>query len=167
MKGLENSNLISQLCKISGTGQSCRARADNSNLHAVGLLRLFRNNAVFSGPVCHKALQLTNGDCLSLDAADTFSLTLALLWADTSAHSRKGAGLSDGLSCLLKLAVLYLRNKLWNIDGYRTSLDTFCILTVDAAGSFCLGFFLIISHTNFFKIGCSDLWLLLSYWYFL
>lgn len=48
-------------------------------------------------------------------------------------------------------------NECRNIDSYRTSLNTFSILTVDTTACFFHCFFLIISVTYFFKICCTYL----------
>ena len=54
-----------------------------------------------------------------------------------------------------------------DIDGYRTSLHTFCIFTVDASGSFFHCFVCIISKATLIKVGCSYFWILFSYRNFL
>ena len=96
MKGLKNSYLIAHLCQVSGAGQARRTGTNYGNSDAVGFLWLCRNNTVFSGPVSHKALQLSDGNRLALDTADTFSLALAFLRADAAADGGKGTGLCDG-----------------------------------------------------------------------
>ena len=107
MERLKNGHLISHLGQVSCTGKPCRAGTDDSHLHAVGLIRLCRYKSMLPGPVSHKTLQLSDGNRLSLDAADTFSFTLALLGAHTSAHSWKGAGLCYGIGCILEFSFLY------------------------------------------------------------
>ena len=63
------------------------------------------------------------------------------------------------LICFFKVSFFYFMDKCRDIDGYRTALHTFCIFTVEAAGSFFHCFFFIISKTYFIKIGCSYLWM--------
>ena len=167
MKGFKNSYFISHLCKVACAGKSCRAGTDYSNLDAVGFLWLSRYESIFPGPVCHETLQLSDGNRLAFDAADTFAFALALLRAYPSAYCGKGAGFCYGICCILKFSFFYFCNELWYIDGNRASLDTFCILTVNAAGSFFLGFFLVISQTYFLKIRCPLLWVLFPYGYLL
>ena len=108
MKCLKNRYLITHLCQIARTCQTGRAGTDDSYLDTVGLFRLCGNDAVFSGPVRYKTRQLSDGNRLPLDAADTFSLALALLRTYTAADSGKGAGLSNGSGCIRKFALFYL-----------------------------------------------------------
>ena len=74
MKCLKDRYLISKFREITCTGKTGRTRTDDSDLDAVCLLRLLRNNTVLSGPVSYETLELTDGDSLALDAADTLAL---------------------------------------------------------------------------------------------
>ena len=130
VKGLENLYFISKLGQIACTGKSCRAGTNDSDSLAVLLLSCLRNKAVLSCPVSNKTLQLSDGNRLSLDSSDTFSLTLALLRTNAAADSRKCGRLGDNLCRLLNISFFYLLNKGRNIDGYRTSLDALCVLAV-------------------------------------
>ena len=58
-------------------------------------------------------------------------------------------------------------NKCWDIDRYRTALNTSCILTVKASCCLFHSFFLVISKTYFIKILISYVRSLLSDWHFL
>ena len=78
----------------------------------------------------------------AFDTADTFSFTLALLRAYTAADCWKCTGLRNDLICFFKVSFFYFMYECRDIDGYRTSLHTFCIFTVDAARSFFHCFFL-------------------------
>ena len=106
MKSLEDGYIITQFCQIAGTGQSGRTGTDDSYLLAVFLCRSSRFDAVLSGPVSYETLQFTDGNSFALDAADTFTLTLALLRADTAADSGKCAGLGDDAGKLLRSFLL-------------------------------------------------------------
>ena len=167
MKGFKNGYFVSHLCEVARAGKSCRAGTDYSYLDAVGFLRLSRYESVFPGPVRHETLQFSDGDRLAFDAADTFAFALALLRAYTSAYCWQGAGFCYGICRILKFSFFYFCNELWNVDGNRASLDTFGILTVNAAGSFFLCLFLVISQTYFLKIRCPLLWVLFPYGYLL
>ena len=89
MQRLKNGHVIAQFCQITGAGKSCRTGTDDSHLMTVQLLCLLRLDAMLSRPVCYKTLQLTDRNCLTLDAADTLSFTLVLLRTYTSADCRK------------------------------------------------------------------------------
>ena len=95
MKSLEDGYIVTHFCQIAGTGQSGRTRTDDGYLLAVFLSRSSRFDTVLAGPVSYETLQFTDGNSLSFDTADTFTLTLALLGADTAADSGKCAGLGD------------------------------------------------------------------------
>ena len=90
MKSFKNSNLITHFCKITRTGKACRAGSYNGNFFPFFLFCAFRLNVIFCCPVGYKTFQLTDGDRLSLNSPDTFSLTLAFLRAYTAAHRGKG-----------------------------------------------------------------------------
>ena len=76
MKCLKDRYLVSKFRKITCTGKTGRTGTDDSDLDAVCLLRLLRNDTVLSGPVSYETLELTDGDSLALDAADTLALAL-------------------------------------------------------------------------------------------
>ncbi len=141
---LENRHVIAHLRQIPGTGQSCGSGTDDRDLSSVCVLCLMRLDPVRSRPVRHKALELPDGDGLSLDAADTFALALALLL------------------CLLEIALFHLQDKSRNIDGHRAALHTLRIFTVQTAGSFRHRLFFIISKTYFLKIRRTNRRLLLA-----
>ena len=107
MKCLENGYFVAQLCKVTCTGQTGRTRTENSYLDAVSSLWLSWYNTILSGPVCYKTLQLTDRNRITLKTTDTFSFTLAFLWADTSADCRQCTGFSNGCCCVFKLTFLY------------------------------------------------------------
>ena len=167
MKRFKDSHIVTQLCKVTGTGKSRRARTDHGYFLSVFLCSRSWFHAILSCPVSHKTFQLTDGNCFTLDTTDTFSFTLAFLWANTSTDSRKCRRFGNHFVCFFKVSFFYFMNKTRNINAYRTSLYTFCILTVQTSGSFFHCLFFIISQTYFVKIGCSDLWILFSYRNFL
>ena len=164
MKGLEDGNLVAKLCQITCTGQTCRTGTDDGNLLAIGGLWLLRNITMLSGIVGNETLQLSDGNRIALDATDTLALALCLLRTYTTANSRKCGGLCDDISSLCDLAFLYRMYKCRNINGYWTSLNTLCILTVDTAGCLLHSLFHVISKTDFIKIGCTNLRILFSDW---
>ena len=130
MKGLKNRDLITELCQVPGAGQAAGAGADHRHLFPVRLLRRLRHKAMLSGPVGHKTLQLSDGNRLSLDAADALPLTLRLLRADTAAYRRQSRRLRYHAGSLLNLSLLYLFDKRRDIDCHRAACDTFGILTI-------------------------------------
>ena len=93
VKSLKDGYIVTHFCQIAGTGQSGRTRTDDGYLLAVFLSRSIRFDTVLACPVSYETLQFTDGNRFSFDTADTFTLTLALLGADTSADSGKCAGL--------------------------------------------------------------------------
>jgi hypothetical protein len=72
MKSLEDIYLIAKLCQIASTSQARRATTYNSHTVAIRLyfeaLNLCR---VLQGPITNEALELTDGNSLTLDAEDT------------------------------------------------------------------------------------------------
>ena len=130
MKCLKDRYLISKFREITCTGKTGRTGTDDSDLDAVCLLRLLRNNTVLSRPVSYETLELTDGDSLALDAADTLALTLALLRADTTADCRKCGGLADDLCGLCVVSFFYFFYECRDIDLNRTSLYTSRVFAV-------------------------------------
>ena len=128
MKCLEDSNVVTQLCQIACAGQTSRAGTDNGNLLAVFLLRCLRNKTVFSGPVSHETLQLTDGDRLTLNSANAFAFALALLRAHTATYCRKCGRLSDDIGCSLKVSGLDFFDEARDINGDRAAAHTLCII---------------------------------------
>ncbi len=167
MQCLEDCNIIPHLRQITGTGQAGGAGTDHRYFLILLLFRTFRPDTVLSCPVSHETLQLADRNRLSLNAADTLTLTLALLRADTAAYSRKGRSLADDLIGCFDIAFLDLLNKSWNINRNRTSLDTLRILTINTTGGLPHCLFFIISQTYFFKICRTYLRILFTDRYFL
>ena len=167
MKSLENGYIIAKLCQISRTGKTCGAGTNNRNLLAVLLCGSLRLNALLSGPVSYKTLQLADGHRLALNAADAASLALAFLGTYAAADSRQSGGLADNLVSGLKVAFLYLFDKIGNMYLYGTSFHTFCIFTIDAALGFLHSLILIVAETYLVKICGTDFGVLLSNRYFL
>ena len=126
----KNGDIVALLGKVTRAGETAGAGTDDSYLFAVLLCCRCGFDTVFSCPVCNETLQFTDGDGIPLETADTFSFTLALLWADTSADCRKCGRLTDNVICLLKVSFLYLCDKCRDIDRYRTALHTLRIFTV-------------------------------------
>lgn len=93
MKSLEDRYLVAEFCEIACTGKTGRTGTDDSDLDAVCLLRLLRNNTVLSRPVSYETLELADGDSLALDAADT----LALDWLSCGQTRPQTAGSAEDL----------------------------------------------------------------------
>jgi len=167
MERFEYCHVIPHLCKITCTGQTRRTRADDSNLVPILLFCSYRLNIMLQSVIRNKSLQFTNRNRLSFDTTDTFSLTLCLLRTDTSTDCRKRGRQTDGLICALEISFFYLFDECRNIDRYRTSLNTLCILTINAACRFFHCFFCIISKTYFFKVCRSFFRILFPNRYFL
>ena len=163
MQCLKDRYVISHLCEISRTGKACRAGTDHCNLFSLLLRSALGLNAIFSRPVSHKTLQLTDGNGITLDAADTLSFALALLRAHTSADCGKCACLADDLISLFNIAFLYFMNECRDVDRNGTTLDTLCILTIDTSGSLALRLFHVIAKTNLFEVCCPHLCILFPY----
>ena len=130
MKSFKNRHIIAKLCQVACTGKTCRAGTDNGNLLALLLSRCFRYESMLSGPVSNETLQLSDGNCLSLDAADTLSFTLTLLRADTAADCRKSRGLRNRVGCANVIFLFYLADKCRNINFYGTSVYTAGVFAV-------------------------------------
>ena len=130
MKCLEDRYFIAKFREIACTGKSGRAGTDDSDLDAVCLLRLFRNDPVLSGPVGNKTLKFTDGNSLALDAADALAFTLALLRAHTAADSRECGRFSDHLCSLSIVSFFYFFYKCRNIDLDRASLNASRVFAV-------------------------------------
>ena len=96
----------------------------------VGLLCADRFDIMFQRIICNETLQLTDGDRLALDSADTLAFTLALLRAHTAADRRKRRGFCDYLCSLLVVAFLNLLDKARNVDGNGTSAHALRILAL-------------------------------------
>ena len=133
---------------------------------AVHSLSTFWFDIVLKCIISNETLQFSDRNRLTFDSTDTFSLTLGFLRANTSTDSRKCTGFTNDLVSFFNVSFFYLMDKCRNVDGYRTTLDTFCILTVKASCSLFHCFFFVITETNFFKVCCTYFWILLSYRYF-
>ena len=160
MKRLKNGHIIAHFGEISRAGKTCRSGTDYGYLFTLLFRSAFRLNAVFSGPVSHIALQLSNGNGLSLDASDALSFALALLRADAAADGRQGRRSADHLIGGLHISFFHLLNKAGNVDGYRTALYALCVFAVNASGSLFHRFFFIISQADLLKVGRSYLCIL-------
>ena len=88
MESFKNRYIITKFSKVSRTGKPGRACTDYGYLLSVRLSCLSRLEAMFSCPVRYKTLQLSDGNRLSLDTADTNAFTLCLLRTYSSANSR-------------------------------------------------------------------------------
>ncbi len=86
---LEDRDIISELRKIPGAGETRRTRTDHCDFPAIFLLCRLRLDAVLSRPVCNETLQLADRDRIPLDPPDTLALALALLRAYTPTYSRE------------------------------------------------------------------------------
>ena len=166
MQCFKDSYIVTKFCQISCTGKSGRTGTDDCNFMTILCLCTLRLNIMLQSVIRNKSLKLSDRNCFTFNTTDTFSLTLGLLWADTSTDSRKGTGLTDHLISLFDISCFYLLNKCRDIDGYRTSLDTSCILTVQTSRCLFHCLFFIVSKTYFFKVGSTYLWFLFSYRYF-
>ncbi len=162
MERLKYCHLIAKLSQIAGTGKPRGAGADDSYLVAIGLIRLCRLDIMLKRIVRNKTLQLSDGNRVALDAADTFALALGFLRTDTPADCRQRGGLADHLVRLLDIALFYLGNKTRDIDGDRTAGDALCILTVNAARSLFHSLFFIVAVADLLEISRSFLRVLLS-----
>ena len=89
MKSLEYSYIVSCLCKITCTGKSGRTGTDDCNFMSVLNLCACRFDIMLQSIVRNESLQFTDGNSLAFFTADTLSLTLGFLWADTATDSRK------------------------------------------------------------------------------
>ena len=159
---LKNRYIISKLCQITGTGQTCRAGTDHSNLLALLLCSRLRLDTLLSCSISHITLQLTDGNGISLDTTNTLGLTLALLWTYPATDSRKCGIFADHLICTGYIVLSHFLNESRNINIYRASLNTTWILTLQTACCLCHCLFFIISQTNLIEVCGTYLWILLS-----
>ena len=142
---LKNSNIIAKFCQITGTGKSCRTGADHCDLVTILFASSLWLDAIFSCPVSRETLQFSDGNGFALDSTDTLAFTLALLWADTSTNGWKCRRLADHFICLFDVAIFYSCDEIRDLNGNRASLDTLCILAVQATGCFFHSLFFIVS----------------------
>ena len=166
MQSFEYRYIITHLRKIAGACKTGRAGTDHGNLAAVFRLCTHRFDVVLKRVIRHEPLQFSDGDRLALDAPDAFALALGLLRTDTAADRRKRAGFSDHLIGLFNVSFFYFMDKCRDIDGYRTSLDAFCILAVEASFRLFHCLFFVVTEADFIKICRTDLRILLPYRYF-
>ena len=167
VESFENLHLIAELCQIARTGQSRRTCPDDGDTLSVLFFRAFRTDSHLARGVGDIALQLADGNRLTFDAADTFSLALGFLRADTAADSGKGTGLADHGISARNIGFLHLRDESGDIDADRAALYTHRIFAVQTSGSFRFRFFFIVTETDFFEIRRADLRILLAHRYLL
>ena len=163
MKRFKDGHVIAHFRQIPGAGKACGAGTDHGYLLSLLFCGSFRPDPVFSRPVRHIALQLADGNGLSLNASDAFSLALAFLRADAAADRRQRGGSADHLIRGLHIPFLHLLDKAGNIDGYRAALHALGVFAVDAAGSLLHRLFFIISQADLFKVGRPYLRILFSH----
>ena len=89
MKSFKNLHLIPHLCQISGTGQPCRARTNDSYSFRTLFLCLCRRHPILTGPISHKTLKFSYRNRVALLTKNTFALTLGFLWTYTPADRRQ------------------------------------------------------------------------------
>ena len=166
MQGFEYRYIIAHLRQIAGACKTGRAGTDHGNLVSVLRLCTHRFDIVLKCVIRHEPLQFSDGDRLALDAPDAFALALGLLRTDTAADRRKGAGLSDHLIGLFDVSFFYFMDKCRDVDRYRTSLDAFRILAVEASFRLFHRLFFIVTEADLIKIRRPDFRILLSYRYF-
>ncbi len=162
VQGLEDRDVIAELCQVSCTGKAGRACADDGDLFAVLCLGRLGADAELLCLVGNVALELSDGNGLALDAADALCLALALLGADSAADRGKARGLGDHLIGLCHIAVLHLLDEGRDVDRDRTPLHAEGIFAVEASGCLCLCLFIIISQADLFKVGRPYLRILLA-----
>ena len=163
MQRLENGNFVTHTSQIACTGQAGRACTDDGNLVTVGLRLYCLFSAVFARVVGYKALQTADGNGLTLDAADTVALALALLRADTTADSGQCGGLLDLGSRLEELALSDQRDELRDLDLYRAAGHAGLVLAVQAALCFLDRHFSGIAERYLFKVLIADVRRLLGH----
>ena len=166
MQRLKNCHTVPELCKITSAGKSGRTGADDSNFLPVRPGAVYRADTELFRLVSGITLELADGNRLSLDAADTLSLALRFLRADTAADRWQRRALADDLICLCGISVFNFLNKSGNIDRYRAPLHTPWILAVQASCSLCHCLFIVISEAYFLKILRPDSRLLFTDRYF-
>ena len=101
---LKNLDLIAELSEVAGTGESRRPRTDHSDALPVFLGMVLRLQFMLTCPVCHIALQLTDCNRLTLDAANTDALALGFLRTNAAANCRKCRTLGDDARSLCLLS---------------------------------------------------------------
>ena len=156
MQRLEYGNLVTQASEVAGAGQTRRACTNDGNLVTVGFRLYCLLGAVFARVVGNKALQTADGYRLALDAADTVTLALALLRADTAADSRQCGGFLDLRSRFEELALSDQRDELRDLDLYRTAGHAGLVLAVQAALCFLDRHFGGVAKRYLFKVLIAD-----------
>ena len=101
---LKNLDLIAEFSEVARTGESRRPCADYSDPLPVFLGMVLRFQFVLTRPVCHVALQLTDCNRLSLDAADADAFALRLLRTHAATNCRKCRALGNDTRSLCLLS---------------------------------------------------------------
>ena len=130
--------VITFLHHIASKAQSGRTRTYYGNLHAVGWCNLGQTDvAALALKVSCETLQVADGySGLVHLQVDTLALALLLLRTNTSAHSGQGRGVLQHLSSSQELSALDVLDERWDVDVYRTTLNTSWLGAVQAALSF-------------------------------
>ena len=162
VQGFENSDVITHAGQITCAGEAGGAGTDDGDLFALGGCIGGGFDAHGAGGIRHIALQLADGDGLSLDTADADAFALALLRTYTAADSGQSGGLADHIVGAFNIALFDFCDKTGNIDGNGTSLYAAGLLAVEAAGCFGFSFFFVVSQAYFFKIRGADFGILFA-----
>ena len=89
MKSLEDSHLVSCLCKVVCACKTCRTAADDCHLLAACRSNLRLHASVLPAPVSNESFELSDSYRLTLDSEDTASFALCLLRAYATADRRE------------------------------------------------------------------------------
>ena len=128
----ENSYVVTLLCKVACTGETCRARADNRNLVTVAFGTGGKILTVCVVIIGNESFKSADCNRFALDAANTFAFTLGLLRANSAADSGERALTGDHVICTLEITFLNERQKFGDIDINRTACNTGTVFTAKA-----------------------------------
>lgn len=153
MKGFEDRNIITELDKITGDGQSRGSGADNGDLFTVGgRNRRDVNGALVSFIIGGKSLQAADGHGLPFLAQDAGLFTLIFLGTDAAADGGEAIRFFQGPGGPNKISLGNLEDEFRDPDVDGAAVHTSGLLALDAAPRFQYGRLRGITARHFVKV---------------
>ena len=166
MESLKNSDLISQLCQISRSGETGGACSDNCHLVTVRS-RYLRIRLLISHMICAETFKTAYTHRLTFYASYALALALPFLGANSSADSGERIGRFDNAVGALEIAFGYFSYEFRYPNTYGASCHTGTVFAVKAALGFVDSLFCSITVGDLLEVPGSDKWLLLGHRCFL
>ena len=157
MQRLEDRHIIAFLRQITGTRETGRTSADDSDFLRIGCA-LDRLDLLVLGKlaVSHEAFEAADGDGFPALREDAVFLALIFLRADAAADGRQCIRLLDRCDGTVEVALLDLADERRDVYRDRASLAALRHLAVQAALSLGHCRFLIVAQSDFVKIVGTD-----------